>query len=128
MITGVAHIGICVKDSEEAVRYYTKNFDATLEKQVEYPDLGQLSTYLKLNDGQCLEVMSPIGDTGVVAEFLAKKGEGFHHLSLKSDSWEETVAGFEAEGYRIVGKGDGYAFLHPKSALGILYEICREEK
>lgn len=128
MITGIAHIGICVNDIEAAVRYYEKNFNATVQSRVEYPDMGQVSTYLRLKDGQCLEVMSPMGDTGVIAEFLAKKGEGFHHLSLKSDTWEETIAGFEAEGYRIVGKGNGYAFLHPKSAMGILYEICREEK
>ena len=128
MITGIAHIGICVNNIEAAVCYFEENFNATVENRVEYPEMGQISTYLRLKDGQCLEVMSPMGDAGVVAEFLAKKGQGFHHLSLKSDTWETTIAEYEEKGYRIVSKGDGYAFLHPKSAMGILYEICREEK
>ena len=126
MIAGIAHVGICVKDSENAVRFFQENFDAVVQERVEYPQMGQVSTYVKLKDGQCFEIMSPIGETGVVADFLEKKGEGFHHLSLKSDSWESVIAEYEEKGYRIVSKGDGYAFLHPKSAMGILYEICRE--
>lgn len=126
MITGIAHVGICVKDSENAVRFFQENFNAVVQNRVEYPEMSQVSTYVKLKDGQCIEIMSPMGDTGVVADFLAKKGEGFHHLSLKSDNWESVIAEYEEKGYRIVSKGDGYAFLHPKSAMGILYEICRE--
>ena len=126
MITGIAHIGICVKDPEQAARYYTENFNGCVVGCTDYPELGQRSTYVKLQDGQCFEIMSPTRDNGVVAKFLAKKGEGFHHISLKSDAWEADIASYEENGYYVVGKGDGYAFLHPKTAMGILYEICRE--
>ena len=126
MITGIAHIGICVKNPEQAVHFYTETFHAQITGCTEYPELGQVSIYVKLQDGQCFEIMSPLGDVGVVSDFLAKKGEGFHHISLSSNDWEADIASYEEKGFRIVSKGNGYAFLHPKTAMGILYEICRE--
>ncbi len=124
MVQKLAHVGICVKSIDAMVELLEKTIGVNSVSRVEMPERNQVSAYVKIGDqNDCLEIMEPIGDEGTVAAFLAKRGEGIHHLSLKVDNVEETAAIFEAAGCRIIGRGKGVAFVHPKSAFGVLYEL-----
>ena len=124
MVQKLNHVGICVKSIDAMVELLEQTIGVNSVRRVVMPERHQTSAYVRFGDkDDCLEIMEPIGDEGTVATFLAKRGEGIHHLSLKVDSVEEAAAVFEAAGCRIIGRGKGVAFVHPKSAFGVLYEL-----
>jgi methylmalonyl-CoA/ethylmalonyl-CoA epimerase len=120
-----AHIGICAKSVDATIEMLRATVGVSRVTYVDMPERGQRSAYVRVGDnGTLLELMEPLGDNGgTVASFLEKHGEGLHHLSFFVDSVEETAADFEAQGCRIIGKGTGVAFVHPKTAHGVLYEL-----
>ena len=69
------------------------------------------------------ELMEPLGSEGVVPKFLAKNGEGFHHISLVSNDLDADCANLESHGAKIIGRSGKTAFTHPKTTGGIVYEI-----
>lgn len=121
----LAHVGICVHSVDAMIALLESTVGVTKTSIVDMPERGQKSAYVYVGEtGFCLELMEPLGENGgTVADFLARRGEGLHHLSFRVDSVEETVADFEAQGCRIIGKGRGVAFVHPKTAYGVLYEL-----
>lgn len=130
MITGINHVGICVKSIESTMEIWKKEMPLTEIGRASYPEMGQTSAMIKIGDSY-IELMEPIGGEGVVANFLKKRGEGIHHISLHSDSMLEDKAAFEAAGTHILGKEDDpVLFTHPKSSFGVIFEITesRNEK
>ena len=127
MFKGINHVGIVVKDVEEYAAFLKKTVGAEVLETVRFEDAGQVSCLVQIGDSK-YELMSPIGDTGVVGKFLAKNGEGFHHISLLSDDFDGDCAHLEAEGVKIISTtetgGMRYAFTHPKTSGGVLYEIA----
>jgi LAO/AO transport system kinase len=77
-----------------------------------------------------LELLEPVGEESVIGRFLAKRGEGLHHVALHCEDIDGVFARLKAEGVRLasekVGVGAGghrYFFVHPASAGGVLLEI-----
>ncbi len=76
-----------------------------------------------------VELIQPTTEDSGVAKYLAKRGEGLHHVCLEVDSIAESVAQMEAKGLEVLGevrtnkRGDKYIFVHPKSAHGVLIEL-----
>ena len=120
-----AHIGICVHSVDAMIDLLRDSLGVSDVSYVDMPERGQRSAYVTVGDeGVRLELMEPLGDKGgTVASFLEKHGEGLHHLSFAVDDVVETGAAFEAQGCRLIGKANGLAFVHPKTAFGILYEL-----
>lgn len=127
MIKGINHVGVVVKDVEQYAQFLKTIIGAEVVETVPFPEAGQVSCLVKFGDSK-YELMSPLGDEGVVGKFLAKNGEGFHHISLLSDDFDVDVADLEAKGVKIIGISESggmrYAFTHPKTSGGILYEIA----
>lgn len=127
MIKGINHVGIVVNDVEEYAAFLKNTIGAEIVETVAFPEAGQTSCLVQFGDSK-YELMSPLGDGGVVGKFLAKNGQGFHHISLLSDDFDADVAALEAKGIKIIGisetGGMRYAFTHPKTSGGILYEIA----
>lgn len=127
MIKGINHVGIVVNDVEEYAAFLKNIIGAEVVETVPFPEAGQVSCLVQFGDSK-YELMSPIGEEGVVGKFLAKNGHGFHHISLLSDDFDADVAALEAKGVTIIGVsetgGMRYAFTHPKTSGGILYEIA----
>ena len=119
----IAHIGICVQSITKKIELLTATVGVKHVFYAEMPERGQRSAYVTLSGGDLLELMEPLGNDGAVASFLAKHGEGIHHLSFSVENAEETAAAFEAAGCQIVGRGQGIAFVHPKTSFGVLYEL-----
>jgi methylmalonyl-CoA epimerase len=128
MIEGLAHIGVAVKDIDEGIAFFTKNFGAVLDKSK--VDDGKLdfglhiSALVKVGD-LAFELMQPTQEgVGPVGTFIAEKGEGLHHISLKVDKFQSAKDDFESKDLRVMGEMGGVmAFLHPKTCKGILVEF-----
>lgn len=124
MVEKVLHVGMCVKDIDQTIAVLRRTAGAEEIERVTMPERNQVSAYVKVGqNGDMFELMAPLGEGGTVADFLAKKGEGIHHISFFCDSVEETAKAFEEEGCRIIGRGKGVAFVHPKTSFGVLYEL-----
>jgi methylmalonyl-CoA epimerase len=130
MIRGINHVGIVVKSTDEVVEFLRTTFGAKEIKRVEFPELKQISSIVRIGDG-CFELMEPTGPDGAAGKFLETKGGGLHHISLLCDDVAATCEELEAKGLKVVGKmferPRKIAFIHPKSAKGILIELAERK-
>lgn len=127
MIKGINHVGIVVKNIDEVVTFLRETFGAEEITRIEFPELKQTSAIVRLGDGS-FELMEPTAPDGAVGKFLETRGGGLHHVSLLCDDVVASCEKLEAKGLQVIGKMfEGpfkLAFLHPKSAKGILFELA----
>jgi len=124
MIRKIDHVGYCVNSIDEAIAFY-RNFAAVeVVGRKAFPERNQESCTIRIGEGEdYIELMEPIGDEGVVATFLKKRGQGLHHISLFTDDLDGTCEQMKRAGIKIVGKTSSIAFTHPKTSMGVVYEI-----
>ncbi len=124
----IHHIAIAVEDLDDALAFYRDALGADVAQRHEVPVEGVEIAFLPMGESQ-LELVEPLDPDNSIARFLAKRGEGLHHVCLQVDDIEATVARLEQEGARMVSEirqhpdGTRYAFVHPKSAHGVLLEL-----
>jgi methylmalonyl-CoA/ethylmalonyl-CoA epimerase len=84
--------------------------------------------YLPTATGE-IELIQPTAPDSGVAKYLARKGEGLHHICLQVEDIEATTRQMTGQGMQVLGevrtnkRGDKYIFIHPKSAHGVLIEL-----
>ncbi|OGO14810.1 MAG: hypothetical protein A2Z02_04290 [Chloroflexi bacterium RBG_16_48_7] len=122
MIKGINHIGMAVKSIDETLGLLSGIFGAKEIGRKAFPDIGQTSCLVVIGDSK-YELMEPLGSEGIVPKFLAKNGEGFHHISLVSNDLDADCANLESHGVKIIARAGTTAFTHPKTTGGIVYEI-----
>ncbi len=129
MIKGINHLGIVVESIDEVVDFLKESFGAKELRRVPLPKLQQISAIIQVGKG-CFELMEPTGPDGTAGKFLEKKGGGLHHISLLCDDVAEECNALEEKGLKIIGKmfdqPSKLAFIHPKSAKGILFELAEK--
>jgi methylmalonyl-CoA/ethylmalonyl-CoA epimerase len=128
----IDHIGIAVKNIDEALKLYSE----ALGLQLTQTDIeeGQKSIVAFLPAGQSeVELIEPIGDDGPVARFLEKRGEGIHHICFEVDDILETLDQLKRSGVQLIDEhpylgtgGKKIAFIHPKGAHGVLIELYQK--
>jgi methylmalonyl-CoA epimerase len=129
----ISHIGIAVKDLEQAVKTYTEALGLKHEETVESPETGMAAAMLATGNAS-LELLAPIGTTGVIAKFLESRGEGIHHVAIEVDDIAGTLKALTEKGVQLIDKvpRDGIegkvAFIHPKSMNGVLIELVEKPK
>lgn len=129
---GIDHVGIAVADLEEARRVFVDLLGMRVVAEEEVRD--QRVRVLKLACGASdLELLGSTDPDGPVGKFLAKRGPGIHHVTIRVARLAETLAELEARGVvlldrapRFGAEGKRIAFLHPKSTAGILIELCED--
>lgn len=131
MLTKINHLGIAVKDLDSAVNLFKAAFNLEVAGIEEVPSQKVRVAFLPVGESR-LELLEPTSEDSAVAKFLAKRGEGFHHLALETDSIEETLKVAANQGLRLIDKeprpgahGTKVAFIHPKSTLGVLIELVQ---
>lgn len=128
MSTKINHIAIVVEDIERALDVYRDAIGLPLEHIAEEPAEQVRVAFLPTTSGE-IELIQPTTSDSGVAKFLAKRGEGLHHICLEVDSIDATMQAIAARGLQILGeprvnqRGDRYVFIHPKSAHGVLLEL-----
>jgi methylmalonyl-CoA/ethylmalonyl-CoA epimerase len=131
MITGISHIGIAVKDLNSAKETYRKllNSEPSEEETVE----SQKVKVAKFKVGEStIELLEPTSTDSPIAKFIEKRGEGVHHIAYESDNIKKDLGRLNENGFDLINKepiagSDNMqiAFVKPKSAGGVLTEICQ---
>lgn len=122
------HTAIAVHDLEEAIDRFSLLLGAPSVERAMVPDQGVEVAFLTVG-GTTVELISPRGDTGGVARFLAARGEALHHICLAVDDIEDELARLQAEGIELIdtaprrGVHGRVAFVHPRGTGGILLEL-----
>lgn len=126
MIKGIDHLGIAVDNIDEVLAVLQEAFGADELTRNDFPQLQQISSIVSIQGGN-LELMEPTGPDGPVGQFMKNSRGGLHHFSVLCDDLEGLVSDLEKKGFKIIGKmfegPDRVAFIHPKSAKGLLIEL-----
>ncbi len=134
MLKKIDHIGIAVKNLEEALAFYEDalGLQATGTEVVEEQKVK--IAFLPLGESK-LELLESTSPDGPVAKFIEARGEGIQHIAVRVDNIEEMLQEMEEKGVRLIDKPPRYgaggariAFLHPKSTSGILLELCQRNE
>jgi methylmalonyl-CoA/ethylmalonyl-CoA epimerase len=133
MIEKVDHIGIAVKSLEKTLPFYTDVLNLSLLGVEEVESQKVKVAFLKAGDTK-IELLEPLSKESPIAGFIAKRGEGIHHVALGVSSIEERIAEMKQQGIgmiddqpRLGAGGAQIAFMHPKSTTGVLFELCEKK-
>lgn len=128
----IEHIGIAVKDLEASNLLFEKLLGKPHYKTEEVASEGVRTSFFKSGENK-VELLEALDPDSPVAKFIEKKGEGIHHIAFEVDDIKSELKRLDAEGFRVLNKepkrgADNklVAFLHPKSANGVLVELCQE--
>jgi methylmalonyl-CoA/ethylmalonyl-CoA epimerase len=123
----IDHIGIAVSDLELAKGFYTKGLGLKVEREEALE--GMKIAFIPVG-GVNLELIQSATDEGVIAKFIAKRGEGVHHIAYEVDDVPSALEEVKAQGVKLVDEtprrganGKEVAFVHPKSSHGVLTEF-----
>jgi methylmalonyl-CoA/ethylmalonyl-CoA epimerase len=128
VIKRVDHVAVAVKDMEEALTFYTQILGMKVVHREDVPEVGARTAFVACGDTQ-IELIAPLSGSGRMAEYMAERGEGLHHICLETDDIRADLRDLVRKGAEVVdpvpkvSEVDYYAFFHPKSAPGALYEL-----
>lgn len=132
MLNKIEHIGIAVKDMEAANAVYTVLLGAPPYKQEAVESEGVLTSFFRSGESK-IELLESTKEDGPIARFIAKRGEGIHHIAFAVDDIKAEIARLKDQGFVVLNEtpkrgADNklVAFLHPKSAHGVLVELCQD--
>lgn len=127
----IEHVAIAVADLEAAVAHYAEVWDLPVEHRERVEDQGVEEAMLPLGDAY-LQLLGATGPETTVGKFLAKRGEGLHHIAYEVDDLEATLADLKGKGVPLIddaprrgGRGHMVAFVHPKGNHGLLVELIQ---
>jgi methylmalonyl-CoA epimerase len=129
MITRIDHIGIATGDIESALRIYRDTLGLEVDQVEEVSSQKLISYHLRCGESH-LELLHPTDPDSVMARFLERKGPGIHHIALAVEDLDSERARLVAAGLEPLGEpsrganGKRIQFFHPRSAGGVLLEIC----
>ena len=132
LFTEIDHVAIAVTDLEAAIAYYQDTFGCTVDHREVIESDGVEEALLKVADSY-VQLLTPTRDDSPVAKYLAKKGEGLHHIGYRVADCAEALDRVKAAGHRVIdeaprpgSRGTTVAFVHPKTAFGTLIELVQE--
>ncbi|HAM98370.1 MAG TPA: methylmalonyl-CoA epimerase [Marinilabiliales bacterium] len=128
--THIEHIGIAVNSLEESIPFYEKVLGLKCYAVEEVKDQKVKTAFFKVGDTK-IELLESTDPEGPIGKFIEKKGQGIHHIAFAVDDVNEALKAAEANGVQLIDKqgrkgaeGLNIGFLHPKSTLGVLTELC----
>jgi len=132
MVNKIEHIGIAVKDIKESNKLFEKLLGTPHYKIEEVESEGVKTSFFKVGTNK-IELLEATNTESPIAKFINKRGEGIHHIAFEVDDIEQEIKRLQKEGFKLINekpkKGADnklVVFLHPKSANGVLIELCQE--
>ena len=132
MIDGVDHVGVAVKDLDEAIHVYRDILGFNLEGVHTMNERMLKIAFFSLGESR-IELLQPLSPDSTVAKFLETRGEGIQHLAVKVKNVEATLEEFKSKGVVLIDEkprtgvlGNKMAFVHPKSTRGVLLELVEK--
>lgn len=129
----IEHIGIAVKNLEDAIKTYTELLGTACYKTEAVESEGVKTAFFQVGESK-IELLEASNETSPIAKFIEKKGEGIHHIAFDVTNIEESMKELSSKGFQLLNEqpkngADNklVAFLHPKSSNGVLVELCQEK-
>ena len=129
MIARIDHIGIAVQSINDALAFFQDALGMKLER-VDSEEGGRTQVAFLPVGTSDVELVEPQDADSGLAKFLAKRGEGVHHICFEVDDIDAALARLKEHGAQLIdetprrnAQGMQYAFIHPKSAHGVLIEL-----
>lgn len=128
-IKKINHVAIVVEDMDDALSFWRDSLGLDLHEIRDVPAEKSRVAFIPVGDGE-IELVFPTTDDSGIAKYLAKRGQGMHHICLEVDDIEGMLAQLKAKNVRLINEqpritsdGKKYAFIHPESARGVLVEL-----
>lgn len=132
MIKKIEHLGIAVKSLDEAIPLYEKLLQTTCYKTESVSSEGVNTAFFQIGEAK-IELLEASKQNSPIEKFLSKRGEGFHHVAFEVDDIEEELARLQKLDFILLhlspkegADNKRIAFLHPKSTMGMLIELCQD--
>jgi len=133
MFVGVDHVGVAVKNLDEAIALYRDVLGFKLEAVHVLTERKVRVAFLSTGGEANIELLEPIGSDSPVAKFLESRGEGIQHLAMRVKNIEAVLAELKRKAVvlvddkpRVGAEGAKIAFVHPKSTKGVLLELVEK--
>jgi methylmalonyl-CoA/ethylmalonyl-CoA epimerase len=134
-ISHIEHIGIAVKSLEAAIPFYEEKLGLKCYSVEEVADQKVKTAFFMVGQTK-IELLESTSPEGPIGKFIEKKGEGVHHIAFATEEGlQVTLDELDSKGVQLIDKsprkgaeGLNIAFLHPKSTMGVLTELCEDPK
>lgn len=129
----IDHLGIAVRSLDRALEFYRDRLGLSVSHR-ETVEAERVRVALLPASESRIELLEPSSEDSPIAKFLAKRGEGLHHVALRTADFAATVERLRAGGARILNEprqgagGHTYVFVHPESTGGVLLEIIESKE
>lgn len=128
--THIEHIGIAVSNLEEAIKYWENVMGLKCYNIEEVADQKVKTAFFKIGEVK-IELLEATSPDSTIASFIEKRGQGVHHIAFAVEDTDKALNDAQDKGVKLIDKlSRGGAeclkigFLHPKSTMGVLTELC----
>ena len=128
-IKRIDHVAVLVDDIEKTLRFWRDGLGIEVSHIEDVPAEKSQIAFLPVGGSQ-VELVKPTSDDSGLARYLEKRGPGMHHICLEVDNIDEMLVHLKKLGIQLINDlpqnglgGKRYAFVHPKSANGVLVEL-----
>ena len=129
-ILKIDHLGVAINDIENGKSFWTDALGIECEGSETVEEQKVTTAFFPVGESE-VELLQPVSDDSPVAKFIAKKGEGIHHIALQVENIEAALVELKEKGIRLIDEaprqgagGARIAFIHPAATRGILVELC----
>src|SRR5690625_5061510 len=130
----IAHIGIAVKSIEDSLAFYTDILNLELQAVENVESEAVKVAFLKIGESM-IELLEPLNENSAIYKFIQNKGEGIHHIAFEVDHLEDRLKHYKQNGVQLIdstpkigANNSQVAFIHPKAANSVLFELCEHDK
>ncbi len=131
MLTRIDHVGLAVRDLDEAIAFYSRTFGVQVVHEEVNEEQGVREAMLAVGDsGACIQLLAPLRPDSPIGKFLERSGEGIQQVAYGVDDIDAASAELRARGVRLLydeprrgTAGSRVNFVHPKDAMGVLVEL-----
>ncbi len=134
MIKQIEHIGIAVRDLNQAIKFYEEFLGSKCYSIEEVIDQKVKTAFFKVGSTK-IELLEGTSPESPIAKFIEKRGEGIHHIAFAVDDVKAKLDELKEKNVQLIdqeprtgAEGLQIAFIHPKAANGVLTEICSSKK
>ena len=132
-VSHIEHLGIAVKILEEAIPYWENVLGLKCYNIEEVADQKVKTAFFMVGQTK-IELLEPTSEEITIAKYIEKRGMGVHHVAFAVEGIEDALADATEKGVQLIDKaprkgaeGLSIAFLHPKSTMGVLTELCEDK-
>lgn len=129
----INHLAIVVEDVEKSLAFWRDGMGLSIGGAIEDVPAEEVKVaFLDVGESH-IELVQPTTEDSGIAKYLAKRGQGMHHICLEVDNLQATLSDLSGKGYDLINDtprergGRRYAFVHPKSTGGVLLELYEVE-